>query len=66
MGKILACLPKFYQVNLPLHVTKVTWERFFGENEPMYCAVAKQGEQVLGIVHYVIHRSTWAKIITFI
>ena len=25
---------------------KVTWERFFGENEPMYCAVAKQGEQV--------------------
>lgn len=36
----------FYQVNLPLHVTKVTWERFFGENEPMYCAVAKQGEQV--------------------
>lgn len=27
----------------------------------MYCAVAKQGEHVLGIVHYVIHRSTWAE-----
>lgn len=27
----------------------------------MYCAVAKQGDKVLGFVHYVIHRSTWAE-----
>ncbi len=51
----------FYQVSLPLQVTKITWDRFFNEKEPVYCAVAKQGEHVLGIVHYVIHRSTWAE-----
>lgn len=31
----------FYQVNLPLHITKKTWDRFFDEKEPIYCAVAK-------------------------
>ncbi|NUF53496.1 GNAT family N-acetyltransferase [Acinetobacter seifertii] len=51
----------FYQVSLPLQVTKITWNRFFNEKEPVYCAVAKQDEYVLGIVHYVIHRSTWAE-----
>ncbi|MBJ8506237.1 GNAT family N-acetyltransferase [Acinetobacter seifertii] len=51
----------FYQVSLPLQVTKITWDRFFNEKEPVYCAVAKQDEHVLGIVHYVIHRSTWAE-----
>lgn len=29
--------------------------------ESVYCAVAKQGDKVLGFVHYVIHRSTWAE-----
>lgn len=34
---------------------------FFDETEPVYCAVAKRGDQLLGFVHYVIHRSTWAE-----
>lgn len=51
----------FYKVWLSSTVTQTTWQRFFDEDEPVYCAVAKQGEQVLGFVHYVIHRSTWAE-----
>ncbi|MDR0218905.1 MAG: GNAT family N-acetyltransferase [Enterobacteriaceae bacterium] len=51
----------FYKVSLSNPVTQTTWQRFFDETEPVYCAVAKQDEQVLGFVHYVIHRSTWAE-----
>lgn len=51
----------FYKVCLSNTVTATTWQRFFDEAEPIYCAVAKRGEQVLGFVHYVIHRSTWAE-----
>ena len=51
----------FYKVCLPTKVTETTWQRFFDKAEPVYCAVAKQGDKVLGFVHYVIHRSTWAE-----
>lgn len=50
----------FYKVVLSSTTTQMTWQRFFDADEPVYCAVAKQGEHVLGFVHYVIHRSTWA------
>ena len=50
-----------YKVCLSSKVTETTWQRFFDEAEPVYCAVAKQGDKVLGFVHYVIHRSTWAE-----
>lgn len=51
----------FYQVNLPLHITKMTWDRFFDEKESIYCAVAKNKERILGFVTYMFHRSTWAE-----
>ncbi|MCH7304319.1 GNAT family N-acetyltransferase [Acinetobacter sp. NIPH 1869] len=51
----------FYKVELSSAVTQTTWQRFFDQTEPVYCAVAKQGDQLLGFVHYIIHRSTWAK-----
>lgn len=52
---------EFYKVNLSHEVTQTTWQRFFDGAEPVYCAVAKEGDKVLGFVHYVIHRSTWAE-----
>lgn len=52
---------EFYKVNLSNEVTQTTWQRFFDDAEPVYCAVAKVGDKVLGFVHYVIHRSTWAE-----
>lgn len=50
----------FYKVALSNETTHQTWQRFFDVDEPVYCAVAKQDDQVLSLVHYVIHRSTWA------
>ena len=51
----------FYKVTLPSVVTQNTWQRFFDEAEPIYCAVAKDDHQILGFVHYVIHPSTWSE-----
>ncbi|WP_120429408.1 GNAT family N-acetyltransferase [Acinetobacter baylyi] len=50
----------FYKVILTEEITQTTWQRFFDDSEPVFCAVAKKGKQVLGFVHYVFHRSTWA------
>ncbi len=51
----------FYHVDLDEEVTLKAWERFFDANEPMYCAVALEGDKVIGFVNYLYHRSTWAK-----
>ena len=43
---------------LPEEVTHVTWERFFDANEPMHALVAERNGQLLGLAHYILHRST--------
>jgi GNAT superfamily N-acetyltransferase len=50
---------EFYQVQLADEVTAATWKRFFDENVPVYCAVAREGEKILGFAHYLFHDSTW-------
>lgn len=50
----------FYQVELSNDITQITWNRFFDPNVPMHCAVAKDGEQILGFVHFLFHLSTWS------
>lgn len=52
---------QFYQVELSEQVTATTWARFFDATSPVHCAVARQGDKVLGFVHYVFHASTWAE-----
>ncbi|EKT57561.1 GNAT family N-acetyltransferase [Providencia sneebia] len=52
---------EFYKVELSEETTLKTWERFFDDNEPMYCAVALEDGKVVGFVNYLYHRSTWAK-----
>lgn len=39
-------------------ITRVTWQRFFDEHEPVYALVAEQDGHLLGLVHYLFHRST--------
>lgn len=51
----------FYKVELGPKITRRTWARFFDAAEPVECAVAVEGERVLGFVHYVFHRSTWGQ-----
>jgi GNAT superfamily N-acetyltransferase len=41
-------------------ITKMTWARFFDANEPVHALVAQSGGQLLGLTHYLFHRSTTA------
>jgi GNAT superfamily N-acetyltransferase len=43
---------------LPLEITQMTWSRFFDAYEPMHALVAEQSGGLLGIVHFIYHRST--------
>jgi len=43
---------------LPDEVTRTTWQRFFDPNEPMFALVAVGGSSLLGLAHYLFHRST--------
>jgi GNAT superfamily N-acetyltransferase len=42
---------------LPEHITATTWQRFFDPAEPMGCLVAEQDGKLLGLTHYLFHRS---------
>jgi GNAT superfamily N-acetyltransferase len=49
----------FYErPNFPADITEVTWRRFFDPAEPMFAAVADLDGEVVGLVHYLYHRST--------
>jgi GNAT superfamily N-acetyltransferase len=43
---------------LPGTITKMTWSRFFDEYEPMHALVAEHSGQLLGLAHFLFHRST--------
>jgi GNAT superfamily N-acetyltransferase len=41
-------------------ITRMTWLRFFDAYEPVHCLVAESNNQLLGLTHYLFHRSTIA------
>jgi len=43
---------------LPNEITRMTWSRFFDAYEPVYALVAERDGQLLGLAHYLFHRST--------
>ncbi len=43
---------------LPELVTQSTWDRFFSPTEPMGALVAEDETGIVGLAHYVFHRST--------
>ncbi|MET3376359.1 GNAT superfamily N-acetyltransferase [Variovorax boronicumulans] len=43
---------------LPEAITQVTWQRFFDAHEPVHALVAERDGQLVGLVHYLFHRST--------
>ncbi len=45
---------------LPDETTRLTWARFFDAYEPMHALVAERNGQLLGLVHFIFHRSTIA------
>jgi GNAT superfamily N-acetyltransferase len=51
----------FYKTSMPDEVSDTTFLRFFDPSEPMHALVAERDGNVVGIVHYIFHRSTWTK-----
>ncbi len=55
----------FYETGVPPATTDTTWSRLLDPDEPMHVLGAfgpdQDGgpDQLLGIVHYLFHRSTW-------
>jgi GNAT superfamily N-acetyltransferase len=49
----------FYEVSIPAATTELTWRRFHDVAEPMHCAVAERDGRLVGMVHYLFHRSCW-------
>jgi GNAT superfamily N-acetyltransferase len=43
---------------LPQSITESTWERLLNPAEPVYALVAADGDRVVGLAHYLFHRST--------
>ena len=49
----------FYKVDIDAATTAMTWQRLLDDSEPMWCEVAEIDGKLVGIVHYLTHRSTW-------
>jgi len=43
---------------LPAEITLTTWSRFFDAYEPMQALVAEQAGELIGLAHFLLHRST--------
>ena len=43
---------------LPDETTRVTWTRFLDSNEPVHAMVAEASGEILGLGHFLFHRST--------
>ncbi len=43
---------------LPEEISRLTWSRFFDPAEPMHALVAEDGGRLVGLAHFLFHRST--------
>jgi GNAT superfamily N-acetyltransferase len=43
---------------LSADITAITWSRFFDSNEPVHAVVAESDGKLIGLAHYLFHRST--------
>ena len=49
----------FYKTEVPQETYDTTWKRLHDPAEPMHLLGAYAGGRLLGIVHYLYHRSCW-------
>lgn len=49
---------RYGETALPVEITQATWSRFFDAYEPMHAFVAEQDGELIGLVHFLLHRST--------
>jgi GNAT superfamily N-acetyltransferase len=50
----------FYKVEIPHAATDTTFARFLDPSEPVHAFVAEGEGRILGLVHFIFHRSTWS------
>ena len=50
----------FYKSSLSADVTRLTFDRLTSGAEPMGGFIVRQDGKAIGIVNYVMHRTTWA------
>lgn len=43
---------------LPAEITETTWRRFLDPSEPVFALVAERDGRLVGLAHYLFHRST--------
>ena len=48
----------FYERVLPDEITRMTFARFFDAYEPVHALVAEREGALIGLAHYIFHRST--------
>lgn len=46
------------QTALPAATTQTTWQRFLDPSEPVFALVAETNSEIVGLAHYLFHRST--------
>ncbi len=51
---------RFGKTALDPEITGITWDRFFDESEPVYALVAELNGKLVGMTHFLYHRSTSA------
>ncbi len=51
----------FYKTTLPTNITDMTWLRLLDDAEPMNGLVAERDGDLIGLAHYLFHRSTWSQ-----
>ena len=49
----------FYKAQIAPETTAITWQRFHDPQEPIFALGAFVDHRLIGIVHYLYHRSTW-------
>jgi len=53
---------EFYRYSLPADLTDLTWRRLLDPAHPFQGLVALDGQRVVGMVHFHVHASTWARV----
>lgn len=51
----------FYKVQLPAAASETAWRRLHDPAEPMFLLGTYVDGRLCGIVHYILHRSTWTE-----
>jgi GNAT superfamily N-acetyltransferase len=50
----------FYKTTLTRDISDLAWTRFHDPDEPIFALGGYVDEELMGIAHYLFHRSTWA------